>query len=126
MGSHAAQNLQYVTLDVEIHHVGRQIYIFPLNIHRFQDFIPTEMFGFQEWLYTLRDQWCEFRYMYVIYEKYENIDSRILLSDISDHFKIMTCMDSKVNMKKMGSWNEIFSSDQVDECYGNLSNISTT
>ena len=38
--------------------------------------------------------------LYVKYDKYENIDSRILLSDISDHFPIITCMGNKVNMKK--------------------------
>ncbi len=30
--------------------------------------------------------------LYVKYDEYDNIDSRIILSDISDHFPIITCM----------------------------------
>ena len=64
--------------------------------------------------------------LFVKYEKYENIDSPILLSDISDHFPIITCMGNKTSPTRIKqltgalgtlSWDEIFSSDQVEECY---------
>ncbi len=87
--------------------------------------------------------------IYVKCPRYENINSRIIVSDISDHFPVLTCMGKKsikkqrqpliFKQRRTGNeqiqlienqmmtmpWHDLFHDKKVTECY-DTSNVSLT